>query len=109
MDKIDKGVKIILNAALTVIAAVLAVRLCTGCALVKSVASKEKVVETIRAAYEKGGKESVSNSIERLVLKGDITRKQADRLHAVAQKVYDHVVEKLECEIAEECCGIDED
>ena len=79
------------------------VRLCTGCALVERAAPKERVAEIVRTAYAEGGREAVSNRIERLVVTGDLSRKQADRLHALAQGLYDRVLEKLEDSDVEAC------
>ena len=53
-----------------------------------------------REAYANGGAASVSNRIEKLVVSGELSRKQADRIHVLAQKVYDGVVERLESEVA---------
>ena len=54
---------------------------------------------SLKTAYAEGGRAAVSNKIEKLVETGDLSRKQAAKLHEIAQGVYDHVVEKLEAEI----------
>ena len=85
-----------------VIAAVVAflcVRGLTGCRYLASPEAKAKVVESLKTAYAEGGRTAVSNKIEKLVVSGDLSRKQAAKLHEIAQGVYDHVVEKLEAEL----------
>ena len=99
MNTIEKIIQLTIQAALAFIAVLFAVRLFTGCALIKNAAPKEKIVEAIKVAYAEGGKEAVSNKIEKLVETGDPSRKQAAKLHEIAQGVYDHVVEKLEAEL----------
>ena len=51
------------------------------------------------AARQGPRRAAVSNKIEKLVETGDLSRKQAAKLHEIAQGVYDHVVEKLEAEL----------
>ena len=103
MDTIERIIQLTLQAAIAFVAVFFCVRLCTGCVLVKTVAPKEKIVETIKTAYAEGGREAVSNRIEKLVVSGDLSRKQADKLHALAQGIYDHVIEKLSAEDIETC------
>ena len=99
MDTIERIIQLTLQAAIAFIVVFFCVRLCTGCTLIQKAAPKEKIVETIKTAYAEGGREAVSNKIEKLVETGDLSRKQAAKLHEIAQGVYDHVVEKLEAEL----------
>ena len=99
MDTIERIIQLTLQAAIAFIVVFFCVRLCTGCTLIQKAAPKEKIVETIKTAYAEGGREAVSNKIEKLVETGDPSRKQAAKLHEIAQGVYDHVVEKLEAEL----------
>ena len=121
MDKIERILWLICHAALTVIAVVITVRLCTGCASVKSESAKTNISAVLRLAYENGGKVAVSNRIEQLVVDGKITPEQAAKLHAAAQLAYDNLVDDLapkaedgckDCEPSPECddgaCGEDD-
>ena len=103
MNTIERIVQIILQAAITFIVVLLGIRLVTGCAIIKTAVPKDKVVEAIKTAYAEGGRDAVSNRIERLVADGTLSAKQAEKLHGVAQTLYDRVVEKLEAEIAKGC------
>lgn len=103
MNTIEKIIQLTIQAALAFIAVLFAVRLFTGCALIKNAAPKEKIVEAIKVAYAEGGKEAASNKIEKLVMSGDLSPKQAAKLHEIAQGLYDRVVEKLEEEINSGC------
>ena len=100
MDRIGHVLRIFIEALLVLLLMLGCVRLCTGCALVERAAPKERVAEIVRTAYAEGGREAVSNRIEKLVVSGDLSRRQADRIHDLAQKVYDGVVERLESEVA---------
>ena len=62
MDKIERILWLICHAALTVIAVVITVRLCAGCASVKSESAKTNISAVLRLAYENGGKVAVSSS-----------------------------------------------
>ena len=50
----------------------------------------------LRIAYDVGGRNAVSNRIEQLVVKGKLTREQADALHYAAQRAYEKAVEDLD-------------
>ena len=103
MDRIGHVVRIFIEALLVLLLMLGCVWLCTGCTLVSNAAPRERVAELVRTAYAEGGREAVSNRIERLVVTGDLSRKQADRLHALAQGLYDRVLEKLEDSDVEAC------
>lgn len=103
MDRIGHVLRLFVEALLVLLLMLGCVRLCTGCTLVVDSAPKERVAEIVRAAYAEGGREAVSNRIEKLVVTGDLSRKQADRLHALAQGLYDRVLEKLEDSDVEAC------
>ena len=53
------------------------------------------LAEVMRLAYDVGGREIVSNRIERLVTDGKVTDEQAAYLHAAAQAVCERTVERL--------------
>lgn len=103
MNTLERILQLLIQAALAFVAIFFCVKLCTGCALLQKVATKEKIVETIKTAYAEGGCEAVSNKIEKLVVSGDLSRKQADKIHVLAQGLYDHVIEKLEEKDIETC------
>ena len=103
MDKVERVIQIIIQGAVAFAAVVVCAKLCTGCALVERAVPKEKVAEAIRTAYAEGGRDAVSNRIEKLVVSGELSRKQADRIHVLAQGVYAKVLEKLDAEVAREC------
>lgn len=99
MQSIELLTRIILQTLVVVLIGFFCVRLFTGCTLVRQTAAKERIVLALKTAYNEGGREAVSNRIDRLVASGDLSPKQAARLHDLAQTVYDHVLEKLEAEI----------
>ena len=72
---------------------------CTGCVNggdpARRAAVKAEIAEVMRLAYDVGGREIVSNRIERLVTDGKVTDEQAAYLHAAAQAVYERTVERL--------------
>ena len=129
MDRIGHVLRLFVEALLVLLLMLGCVRLCTGCTLVVDSAPKERVAEIVRAAYAEGNapkktprvfagevaegngeaarkgprRDAVSNRIEKLVVTGDLSRKQADRLHALAQGLYDRVLEKLEDSDVEAC------
>ena len=81
----------------------LAVRLLTGCTMVANAPTDAKAVVSaaLKDAYAYGGTEAVSNRIEKLVTDGKITAAQATNLHALAQHLYDRVIERLDDEVTE--------
>ena len=99
MERIELVTRSILQVVLAATLAFLVVRGVTGCRYLASPEAKARVVESLKAAYAEGGRSAVSNKIEKLVASGDISVKQAAKLHEIAQGVYDHVVEKLEAEL----------
>ena len=99
MKTIELVTRCLLQLVVAAAIAFLCVRGLTGCRYLASPETKTKVVESLKTAYAEGGREAVSNRIEKLVASGDISTKQAAKLHEIAQGVYDHVVEKLEAEI----------
>ena len=100
MEKIERLVRVVTHIALAALAAILCVRLCTGCMAIREATSRERIAETMKTAYAEGGREAVSNRIEKLVRSGDLSRKQADKLHELAQGLYDRILEKLEdCDV----------
>ncbi len=86
-------------AAALVAALVIGFAACTGCVnggdSARRTAVKAEIAEVIRLAYDVGGREIVSNRIERLVTDGKVTDEQAAYLHAAAQAVYERTVERL--------------
>ena len=100
MDKIEKILGLVTQGALAFAAVFLCVKLCTGCTLLRRTHANETLAHALREAYANGGAASVSNRIEKLVVSGDLSRRQADRIHDLAQKVDDGVVERLESEVA---------
>ena len=99
MDTIDKVCLAILHMTLAACVALLCVRLCTGCSLLEKASTKERIVSALRTAYEDGGKVAVSNKIEQLVVRGDLSSRQAERLHQALAGLYKHVIERLETEL----------
>ena len=101
--KVMKTIELVTRCLLQLVAAAAIAFLCvrglTGCRYLASPEAKAKVVESLKTAYAEGGRTAVSNKIEKLVETGDLSRKQAAKLHEIAQGVYDHVVEKLEAEL----------
>ena len=57
--------------------------------------TKQAVIDALDAMRAAG--------VDHLVVTGDLSRKQADRLHALAQGLYDRVLEKLEDSDVEAC------
>ena len=99
MQTIELMTRCLLQLVLIVAVAFCCVRGLTGCALIENSGAKTKLVESLKTAYAEGGREAVSNRIEKFVTSGDLSRKQADKLHLLAQGVYDHLLEKLESEL----------
>ena len=99
MESIELITRSILQVVLAAALAFLVARGVTGCRYLDNPAAKARVVESLKAAYAEGGRTAVSNRIEKLVSSGDLSSKQAAKLHGIAQGVYDHVVEKLEAEL----------
>ena len=99
MKTIELATRCLLQLVIAAAVAFLCVRGLTGCRYLASPEAKAKVVESLKTAYAEGGRTAVSNRIEKHVASGDISVKQAAKLHEIAQGVYDHVVEKLEAEI----------
>lgn len=105
MDMLESATRSILNVLLAACMTLLCVRLCTGCALVRQLGQKANVTECLKTAYAEGGATAVSNRIESLVVSGDLSRKQADRLHVAAQAAYERLLEHIETELAKgEAC-----
>lgn len=94
---------------IVVLAAFTALKLLTGCALVEKAAPKDKIVAVLKTAYAEGGQAAVSNHIEKLVVSGDLSRKQADKLHVLAESIYEHILEKLDESDIRECLEEDND
>ena len=99
VESIELITRSILQVVLAAALAFLVARGVSGCRYLDNPAAKARVVESLKAAYAEGGRAAVSNRIEKLVSSGDLSSKQAAKLHGIAQGVYDHVVEKLEAEI----------
>ena len=76
-------------AAALVAALVIGFAACTGCVSggdpARRAAVKAEVAEVMRLAYDVGGREIVSNRIERLVTDGKVTDEQAAYLHAAVR------------------------
>jgi len=104
MTTVELVCRCVLHLLLAACAAMLCVRLCTGCAYVKAMHedAKPAVVVLLKEAYANGGAAAVSNRIEKLVASGDLSPEQAARLHVIGQGVYDRVVDRLEAETAAE-------
>lgn len=58
-------------------------------------AVKREVAEVVRLAYEAGGRELVSERIDRMVADGTITEEQAAMIRTAAQAVYERAVDRL--------------
>ena len=99
METLELATRSILQVVLAAALAILAMRGVTGCRYLATPEAKAKIVESLKTAYAEGGRTAVSNRIEKLVVTGDLSRRQAAKLHEIAQGVYDHVVEKLEAEL----------
>ena len=99
MKNIELVTRCLMQLVIAAAIAFLGVRGLTGCRYLASPEAKAKIVESLKTAYADGGRTAVSNRIEKLVASGDISVKQAAKLHEIAQGVYDHVVEKLEAEL----------
>ena len=112
MDKLERLLNLAFQAALTFIALLVCVKLCTGCTLIGKAAPREKVVEALKSAYESGGREAVSNRIEKLVADGTLSQKQGAKIHELMQKAYEGLVDNLSRRIEEAAVdesGEDED
>ena len=76
-------------AAALVAALVIGFAACTGCVNggdpAMRAAVKAEIAEVMRLAYDVGGREIVSNRIERLVTDGKVTDEQAAYLHAAVR------------------------
>ena len=76
-------------AAALVAALVIGFAACTGCVSggdpARRAAVKAEIAEVMRLAYDVGGREIVSNRIERLVTDGKVTDEQAAYLHAAVR------------------------
>lgn len=76
-------------AAALVAALVIGFAACTGCVgggdPARRAAVKAEIAEVMRLAYDVGGREIVSNRIERLVTDGKVTDEQAAYLHAAVR------------------------
>ena len=76
-------------AAALVAALVIGFAACTGCVNggdpARRAAVKAEIAEVMRLAYDVGGREIVSNRIERLVTDGKVTDEQAAYLHAAVR------------------------
>ena len=99
MKTIELVTRCLMQLVVAAAVAFICVRGVTGCRYLASPEAKAKVVESLKTAYAEGGRTAVRNRIEKLVASGDISVKQAAKLHEIAQGVYDHVVEKLEAEL----------
>ncbi|MGN0847858.1 MAG: hypothetical protein ACI4RA_10810 [Kiritimatiellia bacterium] len=90
-----------------VILGTFAVHLLTGCTTTVKLpaATKTVVSAALKDAYAYGGATAVSNRIEQLVVDGKITPEQAIQLHALAQGVYERIINRLDKEIgvADDC------
>lgn len=56
---------------------------------------KTQIGTVLQLAYENGGKEAVSNRIERLVVEGKLSSEQAVRLQALAEIACERLIEDL--------------
>ena len=65
-----------------------------GCA--SPVSTKTIIAAALKDAYRYGGSTAVSNRIEQLVVEGKVAEEQAAQLHALAQGVYERVIEELD-------------
>ena len=101
LEKLEKLCWVVTQGAIAFLAVLFCVRLCCGCTILKQANANEKIVTALKEAYANGGASSVSNRIEKYVADGTLSVKQAEKLHALAQKIYDGVIEKLESEIGE--------
>ena len=90
------------------IVAVFGIGFVGGCASTR-VTAKTAVAAALKDAYALGGSTAVSNRIEKLVVDGKITVEQAAALHAIAQGVYERVIEELDGTPAEADVGPCED
>lgn len=84
---------------LLVLAAIAAIAVLAGCTLIKEANAKEKVVELMKSSYAEGGQLAISNKVEKLVASGDLSRKQADKVYELAEKLYRDVLKRLETEV----------
>ena len=56
---------------------------------------RQNIAQVIQTAYDLGGREAVSNRIESLVAEGKLSPTQGARLHALAQLVYEGIMDDL--------------
>ena len=105
MEKIDKFLCLIINGAFAFLLVFLCVKLCTGCTLVKRAVARERVVEAVRSAYDNGGREAVSNRIEKLVTDGTLSVKQGAKLHEIMRKAYDGLIRDVAKRIEDVAVG----
>ena len=103
MKSIELITRSILQIALAATLALIVARGLTGCRYLQSPEAKARVVEALKNAYAEGGRASVSNRIERLVASGELSTRQAEKLHEIAQKAYDKVLDRLEAEVTGGC------
>lgn len=110
MDKFNEVLKSVREIVLIGFLAILSVNLVTGCVnTAPRVSVKSVVSAALKDAYALGGATAVSNRIENLVIEGKITEEQAVQLHAIAQGVYERVIEHLDerIETVDEPCEDD--
>lgn len=100
MEKFERVIHLVIDVAVAAFMVILVGRMLTGCAIMKSERVKEKTIEVLKSSFAEGGQTAVSNKIEKLVLSGDISRKQADKIYELSEKLYKEVLTKLEGEEA---------
>ncbi len=88
--------------AVLLVAALLSFGLPLGCSLLEKVNAKERVASALASASQSDGIAAVSNRIEKLVLDGTLSRKQADRLHGIARTAFDQLIEHMKEEFLKE-------
>lgn len=99
MEKFERVIHLIIDLAVAAFMVILVGRMLTGCTILRSERAKAKVVEIMKSSFAEEGQASVSNKIEKLVISGDISRKQADKVYELSEKLYQGVLEKLEGEL----------
>ena len=83
------------RAILVVAIAAVSVAAIIGCSSLLGGQRRRNIATVIQTAYDKGGREAVSNRIESLVAEGKLTPPQGVRLHALAQLAYEGIMDDL--------------
>jgi len=89
------------KAIVAVAIAAIAIAAIIGCSSLGGGSRKQNIATVIQTAYDLGGREAVSNRIEKLVADGTLSQKQGAKIHELMQKAYEGLVDNLSRRIEE--------